>query len=93
MQEAGMKAPSKAEFQVRQQLSIQKDALSELEKGIADLAERLEGILRKESECKECKESKEPSELVPLAGEIRQHNFRIGLAIESIFGIIRRCEL
>jgi len=40
MQEAGMKAPSKAEPQVREQLNNQKGFLGELEKSIASLIER-----------------------------------------------------
>ena len=54
MQEAGMKAPSKAEPQVREQLNNQKGFLSfaiwmgELEKSIASLVDSLKGVIRDE---------------------------------------------
>ena len=92
MQEAGMKAPSKAEPQVREQLNNQKGFLGELEKSIASLVDSLEVVIRDE-QSPECKADKVLPKLVPLAEEIRTNNFRIEDAIDAILGIIRRCEL
>ena len=92
MQEAGMKAPSKAEPQVREQLNNQKLFLGELEKSIASLVDSLEGVIRDEPN-PDGKADKVVPKLVPLAEEIRTNNFRIEDAIDAILGIIRRCEL
>ena len=92
MQEAGMKAPSKAEPQVREQLNNQKGFLGELEKSIASLVDSLEVVIRDE-QSPECKADKVVPNLVPLAEEICTNNVRIEDAIDAILGIIRRCEL
>ena len=65
MQEAGMKAASNAEPQVREQLNNQKGFLGELEKSIASLVDSLKGVIRDEPN-PDGKADKVVPKLVPL---------------------------
>lgn len=79
--------------QVSAQLARQQAALGDLADTISKLEERLDSILRPETNVKASPEISQEQELVPLAGQIRTNTFAIERQDKRLSQILSRLEL